>query len=67
MLGDRWLLSAGRRRGRVTRTHFYLFIYVEEGTWLRGDCDDWLILPGEDEVVAVLMKGIVIPPTNILL
>lgn len=46
---------------------FFLFIYVEEGTWLRGDCDDRLILPGEDEVVAVLMKGIVIPPTNILL
>lgn len=35
--------------------------------WLRGDCDDWLIVPRTDEVVVILMKVIVIPRANILL
>lgn len=40
---------------------------LKERTGLRRDCDDWLFLPRVDEVVVILMKGIVIPPTNILL
>lgn len=33
----------------------YCFVIDDEqGMWLRGDCDDWLILPGEDEVVVIL-------------